>query len=581
MTIIWAANLCTCSGHAPLSTGTPRVSRRADATLRLNNSFAHSVLPDLGSSFVREKQGGGTQARKLRGSFSVSKPETAPAPKSVPQLEARVLTGVRWVAVGQVATQTGRFAVSIVLAHLLAPSEFGLMAMAAAITTIASLFPTLGTGQAIVQRKELSEPLLRTVATLGLLTGLLLSGLLVVAAWTLATKLFAEPRLAAVVSVLAAQFIIQAVGVVPESLLQREMRLGRLVTIDVAHLVASSIVAVGLALNGWGVWAMVVGILVGALVRTAAVLMLSPWQLRFGFDRGELRSVASFSASVLGTNIVTYVSRFADRVAIGRLLGVTSLGFYDYACRLYWYPFEVLSPILVRVMFPAFSKIQDDNAILGRAFLRSNGLIAFVACPIMLGLAAVADPFVPVVLGEQWRPIVPLVEVLAPAGMLAAIGVTTGELFYAKGRATLRFWWASANAAITIAAVIVGVSGGILGVAIALACVRVPITIAGFSVALRLTGLSLVDLWRTVRVTFILSLLMGAAVLTLRLTLLQTSLLPALVLLICVTFGATIFVVGARIYRPQALDDFYRLLPAPVQRRPFVAWLFEGARRPA
>ncbi len=499
----------------------------------------------------------------------------------MPQLEAKVLTSVRWMATGQVATQAGRFAVSVALARLLAPSEFGLMAMAAVITTVASLFPTLGTAQAIVQRRELSERLLRSLATVGLVTGFTLSAILAAGSWSMANTLFAEPRVATIVAVLGIQFAIQSFAVVPESLLLRHMQLSRLVMIDVAQLVVGSSIALGLALNGWGVWALVTGNLVATLARTVAVCFIAPWRLAFGFDLNELRGVAGFSASVVATNLVNYIARFTDRLAIGRLLGVTSLGFYDYACRLYWYPLEAITPVLLGVMFPAFSQIQDDDAKLGRAFLRSNGLIAFVVAPIMIGLAAVADPFIPVLLGERWRPLVPLVEILAPAGILAALGVTTGHLFLAKGKATLRLYWALIGAGVTMAAVVIGVSGGIRGVAIALACVRLPLTIVGFALALRLVRLSVLDLWRTVRATLVLAVIMGAAVAALRWMLLQTMLLPIAVLLICVVFGAVVYLAGARMHPPRALNDCYRLLPASLQRRPFVAWLFMTVYRPA
>jgi len=503
------------------------------------------------------------------------------SPTPVPQLEAKVLAGVRWVAIGQIATQTGRFAVSVVLARLLAPSEFGLMAMAAVITTVASLFPTLGTAQAIVQRRELPQGLLRSLATVGLVTGVTLSAILAVGAWSMANTLFAEPRVASIVAVLGIQFTIQSLSIVPENLMQREMQLNRLVAIDVANLVVSSSIAVGLALNGWGVWALVTANLVGALVRTVAILFASPWRLKFGFDLNALRGVAGFSASVMASNLVNYAARFTDRIAIGRLLGVTSLGFYDYACRLYWYPMEAVTPVLLGVMFPAFSKIQDDNAKLGRAFLRANGLIALVVCPIMIGLAAVADPFIPVLLGERWRPLVPLVEILAPAGILAALGVTQGHLFLAKGKATLRLYWSLIGAAVSMAAVLIGVSGGIHGVAIALACVRIPLTIIGFALALRLVQMSVLDIWRTVRSAVMLAVIMGAAVAALRWMLLQTVLSPVVVLLICVVFGALVYGAGVHIHPPRAVHDFYRLLPASLQRRPFVAWLFMSVDRPA
>lgn len=509
----------------------------------------------------------------------MSKPE--PAPSSVGPLEARIVASVRWVAVGQVVTQLGRFAVSVVLARLLAPSEFGLMAMAAVLITLASLFPTLGTGQAIVQRKELTEGLLRTLATLGLLTGFALSVLLALGAWSAATLVFEEPRVGGIVAVLGLQFAIHSFSVVPESLLQREMRLDRLVWIDLAQLIVSSSVAVGLAAKGWSVWALVASGLAGAAARTLTVLWASPWRLRFGFEPGTLSGLATFGFGVVGVSLVTYVSRFADRVLIGRLLGATTLGFYDYACRLFWYPMEMVAPVLVSVMFPALAKVQDDNARLGRGLLRATGLVVLVAAPVMIGLAAVADPFVPILLGERWRPVVPLIVILAPAGILAAAGVTTGEVLMAKGRVMQRFWLTVVNTSILLAAILIGVSGGIHSVAISIAIARIPVVLVSFAVVLRLVGLSLNDLWRTVRSTVMLSVIMGAAVTLLRTALLRTSFPPVLVLLACIAFGALIYLGGTRLHSPPALRDFYLLLPPFLQRRPLVVWLFEPVRRPA
>ena len=487
--------------------------------------------------------------------------------------KAEVFSGVRWLAVGQVATQAARFLVAIILARLLAPAEFGLMAMAAVFTTIAELFATLGAGPVIVQRREVPDALLRSVALLGVTVGLLLTSLLVLGGW-LSAGFFAEPRVRGVVIGLGCTFAIASVGLVPDALLQRAMRFDRLVLIDILQLVSNSTVSITLAFMGCGVWSLVVGNLTGAVVRSAALVIASPWPLRFGFDRAALHGVVGFSASVLGFNLVQYLARYTDRLLIGRLLGATSLGLYDYAFRFYTYPLDVITNVLIRVMLPTFSRMQGDVEQLGRAFLRANGAIAFVTFPMMAGLAVVADPFVNVVLGEQWRPIIPLIQILAPVALLTAMGATTGQIFLASGKAAFRFWWGIIYTTVIVLAVAVGVRWGIRGVAASLAIVMVPINVAAFWLALRLVHLGLGDLWRALRSTAALTALMALIVTLLRLGLTRAQVPAVAVLAGCVAAGALWYVAGARRFPPHALTDLYQVLPAALRRQRLVEWLF-------
>jgi PST family polysaccharide transporter len=447
------------------------------------------------------------------------------------------------------------------------------MAMPAVFTTIAELFSSLGAGPLIVQRREVPDPFLRSVAFMGVIVGLLLTALLILGGW-LSAGFFAEPRVQGVVMALGGTFAISSFGLVPDALLQRAMRFDRLVLIDMLVLISSSTVSITLAFLGWGVWALVAGNLTGAAARSAALVIASPWPLRFGFDRAALRGAASFSASVLGFNLVQYLARYTDRVLIGKMLGATSLGLYDYAFRFYTYPLDVLTNVLVRVMLPTFSRIQGNVEQLGRAFLRANGAIAFVTFPMMAGLAVVADPFVNVVLGEQWRPIIPLIQIMAPVAMLTAMGATTGQIFLASGKAAFRFWWSIVYTTVIVIGVAVGVRWGIQGVAAALAIVMVPINVVAFWLALRLVRLGLGDLWRALWSTAALTASMVVLVTVLRVALTRAQLAAAFVLAICVAAGALFYVVGVRRFPPHALNDLYDVLPAAVRRQRLVTWLF-------
>lgn len=472
----------------------------------------------------------------------------------------RVVDSVRWVGVGQVVTQVVRLSVSIVLAHRLSPEDFGLQSMAAVFTALGTLLSSLGAGAVIIQRKTVSDALLRSLATVGIATG---TALFLVFALTsgLVARFYGEEAVARVLVAMSVNFVFASIGMVPEGLLQRELRFSRLVSIDMVVLVIASGGSLALALMGWGVWSLILPNLAGTLLRSLMLVAVSPWPLRFGFDRRELAGVVGFSGSVLGFNALQYFIRNTDRLVIGRHLGTTAVGLYDYAYRFYMYPLEVITGILISILFPAFSRLQDDRPELGRAFLRANAAIALVTFPMMAGLGIVAGPFVRVVLGEQWLPVIPLVQILAPLGALQSLAATPGQIFLATGNAALRLWWSVVYTSVILTSFFVGVRWGIVGLTSAYSIVMVPITVAAFWLALRLVDLRLGSLWRTLSRVTGATLVMGLAVSAVERPMLAAGVDDRLVLAVCVPLGVVAYGVAVVALRVEALEDLLRLVP--------------------
>ncbi len=482
----------------------------------------------------------------------------------------RVVDSVRWVGAGQAITQVVRLSVTIVLARLLTPHDFGLQTMASVFTALGTLLATLGAGAVIVQRKSITEALLRSLTTLGLATGGVLFITLALASGGIA-RFYGEPSVANVLMAMSATFALSSIGMVPEGLLQRELRFARLVAIDLVALVVASVGGVGLAVAGYGVWALVVPNLAATAVRSLLLLIFSPWKVRLGFDRVELAGVIGFSSSVLGFNALQYFIRNTDRLIIGKSLGIGDLGLYDYAYRFYMYPLEVVTGILISVLFPAFSRLQDSRAELGRVFLRANSAIALITFPMMAGLGVVAGPFVRVVLGEQWEPVIPLVQILAPLGALQSIGATPGQIFLATGNAALRFWWSVIYTSTILTSFFVGVQWGIIGVTSAFSIVMLPISVAAFWLALRLVDLELIAIWRALEKVIAATLTMGVTVWVLEFALVRAGLGDWVVLAVCVPAGVIAYGATAWALRIEAIDDILRLIPERISslvRRP-------------
>ncbi|MGH7463399.1 MAG: oligosaccharide flippase family protein, partial [Longimicrobiales bacterium] len=240
---------------------------------------------------------------------------------------------------------------------------------------------------------------------------------------------------------------------------------------------------------------------------------------------------------------------------------------------------DVITTVIMRLMFPTFARMQEDRQKLGRAFLRTSGAIALIAFPLMAGLAVVADPFVRVVLGENWLPIIPLVQILAPLAMLHALGALPGQLFLACGRAAFRLWWSVIYTTVIMAAVTLGLRWGIRGVATAYAAVMVPIIIIAFQLALHMVGLGLLAWWKTLRLTLAAAIGMAAMVSTLQFMLDRLDLPPGFMLATDVTAGIASYVLLIRLLRPEALYDVQKILPESLRAQPFLVWLC--ARAPA
>jgi PST family polysaccharide transporter len=506
---------------------------------------------------VRERRG---PERGVR--LSADQPTVATAQRA-PDTR-RVFASVRWVALGQMTTQGVRLAVSIALARLLTPHDFGLVTMASVFTAIGTMLSTLGAAPAVVQRPTLSEGLLRSLATLGLAIGGALCVVLILCSGLIA-GFFGEPEVRSVMIAMALIFPLATAGTVPEGLLQRDLRFGRIVLVDLASLALTSLGSIALALAGYGVWALVVPNLAGTALRSLLLLASAPWSPRLGFDRAAIAGVIGFSGSVLGFNGLQYFVRNSDRLVIGRQLGTIDLGFYDYAYRFYMYPLEVITGVLISVMFPTFASMQNDREAMGRAFLRANGAIALVTFPMMIGLAVVADPFVRIVLGEKWAPVIPLLQILAPLGALQSIVATPGQVFLATGNAALRLWWAVTYTTIIVASYVVGAHWGLLGLASAYATVMIPISFVAFWLALRLVDLPMRALWWTLSRTVVASAVMGIAVGGLELALRGIGAGDITLLLACVPTGAVSYLGLVWLLRPEALADVLRLLPAPLR----------------
>lgn len=419
-------------------------------------------------------------------------------------------SATRAMVVGRIVTQGSRLLVSVILARLLAPEAFGVVAVAMTAVLAFEVVKELGTGAAIIQRTEVDQNLLSAVFWFNVLTGALAAAALAAGApWV--AQLFGTPEATDVVRAMALVLLVGGVAQNHHAILRREMRFTGVAAVEMTGALTNGVLSITLALTGAGVWSIVWGTVAGTVAGTVLAWISSRWRPSLRFDPRALRLIAGYSLNFAGYAVTNFLLQNADKWLVGRLLGAGALGIYSMGQRTISYPVQSISQVLMTVLFPAFARIQDDLDALRRGYLRATGAVAFVTFPVMFGAAVVAGPLVSVTLGPQWTELVPLLWFMAPAGALQALLSAVNSVYGATGRSAHLFRWGVASGLASMAAFVVGILlGDLLGLAIAYLLVVVLLFPVGSYFALRLIELPLHRLFRSLAPYAVLTAAMSA-----------------------------------------------------------------------
>lgn len=339
-------------------------------------------------------------------------------------LTSRTLHAAKWTYLSTFITAALQIVVTAVLARLLAPEAFGLVAMAALVLRFGQYFAQMGVGQAIVQRAEL-EP---DHASAGFWSSVVIGTVFSGAAWLLAplaSRAFGNVELIPILRWMSLSFVISGTSTTSFALLRRAMRFKGIAVTEIVAYVIGYGGALVLASTGAGVWALVfaglcqtavASVLYNVLARPI-LLPVTRWQ-----PYGEL---LGFGTTVSFISFLEFLNLNLDTIAVGRLAGATQLGFYNRALSLTGLPMHYLSTSLSRVLLPSFSRIQEDKARLGGAYLALVTVVAGVGLPIAFGMSAASTEIVMVLLGDRWVasiPVMRIVAVASAAGLLSHFG---------------------------------------------------------------------------------------------------------------------------------------------------------------
>jgi len=466
-------------------------------------------------------------------------------------LRAAALRGTFWSALQQVGDKGVRLLVYLLLARILSPRPFGLVALATAYVDFLQLFRNQGVTAAIVQREDLRDEHLDSAFWGGIGFGAAMAIAGIVSAPSFA-HLADQPELAPIVRWLSLAFILGALASVQEAVLRRNLQFRALAVRAFIGQVVAGLAGVGAALTGWGVWSLVAMLLVDQVVGAVLLWRASPWRPRLRYVWARHRELLGFGVSMLGVELIRFGRDRADNLLIGFALGATALGYYSVA----WKIVNGISGLVMgsvgAVAWSTFSRLQREPRRLARAIVETAGMVGLVTWPVFLGAAATAPVLVEAILGPSWAPGAPVLAALALAAVVRSVAGLQLTAMTAVGAIRRRIVIEALMAGVILAAIVATVSHGIVPVAWAYTLSLTTLLPVVLTIASRVLPLDTPGYLRAYRIPLTASLVMLGPVILARAFLAQRF-GPVLELALLVGLGGVIYIGVVRLIAPDAI----------------------------
>lgn len=466
-----------------------------------------------------------------------------------------------YLGAGKGAGKVISFAGTLILARLLTPDDYGLMALVMVVVGIIGFFNEVGLGSAIKQRPQITPSQLNGCFALSLL----ISACLYAALYALAPAIagfYGTDTLTPVLRFIALTFIIGAVVTVPDALMARDMQFKLFAGIDFVMILLQTAITLALAWYGYGVWALAWGFVLSQLFKTISIFYYSRWRPSRLGELSAALELMRFGMTVTYSRVTWYFYNTAQTLIIGKTLNTQAVGIYSMADTLASLPTMHITSLLIRVASPLFSKMQHDLARLNNTLLRLTSGIALINYPVMVGMALTASELVPVVLGPQWLEVTLPLQILCMVGLVKSVDPLLTQALTSSGQVNVTARYTSLCAVTIPTSIYIGsVMGGLVGAAIAMAVAYPLSSIYLFMAVRRYLGLSLLQYLKAVRLPLEACLWMAAIVLgsSHLLALLGMDNAPLLLGLKAV-LGALAYLVFLIYVRPAGLRDCHEVL---------------------
>lgn len=347
-------------------------------------------------------------------------------------LKQQLFSGVFYTALAKYSGIVISLVVAGVLARLLTPDDFGVVAIATVIIAFFNIFTDMGISPAIVQHKTLSGQDLSDIFSFTLWMGIGLSVLFFAASWPIAAY-YKSPILRTLCQLLCVNLFFASANIVPNALFYKNKEFKFIAIRSFGIQVASGAAAVTAALSGAGLYALIISPILSSILIFGISFKRYPQRPSMTLGWGALRKIFSYSAYQFLFNVINYFSRNLDKLLIGKYMGMSQLGYYEKSYRLMMLPLQNITQVITPVMHPIFSDYQNDLQRLGSAYERILRLLAFIGLPLSVLLFFTAEEVTLIIFGDQWLPSVPVFRILTLSVGVQIILSSSGSIFQAAG----------------------------------------------------------------------------------------------------------------------------------------------------
>jgi len=384
--------------------------------------------------------------------------------KPMTQHHEKTRHAVIWSAIDVFLRHGVQFIVSVILARLLVPEDFGLIAMLTLFVSIAAIFIDGGLSSALIQRQHATHTDESTIFYFNLIVAGFASALLCLAAPIIAA-FFENVELIDLTYVLAFNLFLGAFGSIHTTLLAKEMNFRTIAKTGAFASISSGILAIIFALQGFGVWSLALQALISSAVMVVLLWIWHPWRPVWAFSLESLRSLFSFGGYEMAANLADAFSTNLNVILIGKLFSVKEAGFYDRAQKTQQLPIIVMMNIINRVAFSVFSSHSTDKPRLAQGLKRAQITAMAVNLPVLVSVIVLAEPLVLTLFGNQWLSAVPILQVLALGGLLWPLHVMNLSVLKAQGRADVFFWITILKKVVLICMIVLASFYGVMAIA--------------------------------------------------------------------------------------------------------------------
>jgi O-antigen/teichoic acid export membrane protein len=396
-------------------------------------------------------------------------------------IKSRAFSAVRWTTAGAVFRTFFQLLQVGILARLLEPEDYGLMALVSVVLGFAMVFADMGVNSAFVQRQDVTQEQRSSLFWLNIGVAIALT-LVVFFCSPFIAGFFNDERLFPVLQLASLTFVSIALGQQIKMNAEKELAFRPLVLIEMIAAIAGFFVAVVAALYGLGVYALVLGTLInGAMVTILAWIILSRgWRPMFRFRATDIRSFLGFGLALVSNNLINELNRSADLLVGGRALSVSSLGVYSLPRQMVYHVQGVVNPIITRVGFPLIASVQTDIPKVRYIYLQTLNMCASTNAPLYIGVAFFSPEIVQIFLGDDWLSAADILRLLAIWGFFRSTGNPLGSLLLGVGRADLALYWNLMLLLILFPALWAGAQYGAMGLAWMLVGVSIAMFVPGW-----------------------------------------------------------------------------------------------------